>query len=75
MKESLFKTATKALSGVVYASKWNVNGTIMVVVVFRSGVLLHRARPVLEDLCFALNGRIKDDRSKSPLIRVTFAAP
>jgi len=72
MKESLFKTADDFLLGVVYASKWNVNGTIMVVYVFRAGVLIHRARPGLEDLCYAENGRIMEDRSESPLIRARF---
>jgi len=52
-----------------------VNGTIMVIYIFRSGILRHQARPVFEDLGIYNNGRVKTDRSNSPLVVVTFSPP
>jgi len=75
MKLSIDKAAVRNFSDVVYATIWNVNGTSMSLYVFRSGDLLHRARPEFEDLGIYGNGRVKVDRSKSPLVVHTFAAP
>ncbi|OSX79910.1 hypothetical protein BU14_0068s0006 [Porphyra umbilicalis] len=75
IKESIYKAADSNFFGIVYATTWNVNGTSMVLYVFRSGVLRHRARPVFEDLGIYGNGRVKADRSKAPLVVHTFAAP
>jgi len=75
IKESIDKAAEKDFFGVIYATTWNVSGTSMVLYIFRSGVLRHRARPVFEDLTIYGNGRVKVDRSKAPLVVHTFAAP
>jgi len=75
MKESIFQAAVREFFGVVYATTWNVNGTSMIVIVFRFGSIRHRAKPDFTDLGIFGNGRVKADRSKSPLVVHTFALP
>ena len=75
IKDSILQKAVKSFVGTVYATKWRVNGTIMVIFIFRSGILRHQARPLFEDLGIYANGRTKTDRSNSPLVVVTFSPP
>lgn len=74
LKDSIDKKSSRSFLGLVFATTFNVRGTKMTVYIFRSGFLRHTAGPFIQDVAYFNAGRTTTDRSKSPLVVVTFAA-